>query len=388
MDRKEILKKLIKDLHAGVEPEVVKEKLKQELVTLSAVELAQIEQELIESNELSIEEVTAFCNIHSAAVRDGLKSLENPEIIPGHPIHTYKIENEKFKEITAKLRNGFEKTAFAELKKVNIHYTRIENQLFPLLEKRGFAGPSTVMWSKHDEIRQLLKDVESGQEKSLPSLLDEVDEMIFKEERILFPTALEKLTSEDWLKVRLGEEEIGYCWEKPEDTWLNLMEDKITPKDVHALDHETSDGKIKAGDVNLKGIIKLDTGELSAEIINIALKTMPVDVTIIDENDKVSYYTNSTHRIFPRSPGIIGREVQKCHPPKSVHVVNKILDAFKNGTKDQADFYLTVDDHFIYISYHALRDERGNYKGTMEFSQDLTELRKLKGEKRLLDWKD
>jgi PAS domain S-box-containing protein len=132
--------------------------------------------------------------------------------------------------------------------------------------------------------------------------------------------------------------------------------------------------------------LKLDTGALSLEQINLVLKNLPVDLTFVDENDEVRYFSAGKERIFSRSAGIIGRRVQNCHPEKSVHIVNRILDEFKAGTRDVAGFWIQLKGKFIYIRYFAIRDEQGKYRGTLEVTQDITEIKKLEGERRLLDW--
>jgi len=134
------------------------------------------------------------------------------------------------------------------------------------------------------------------------------------------------------------------------------------------------------------GSLTLDTGLLTAEQINLLLKHLPVDVSFVDENDRVAYYSQTEDRIFPRSPGIIGRTVQNCHPSKSVHIVNKMLDEFRAGRKDSSEFWIQMKGKFIHIRYFAVRDSMGSYKGTLEVSQDVTSIRGLEGEKRLLDW--
>jgi DUF438 domain-containing protein len=261
------------------------------------------------------------------------------------------------------------------LSEINLHYTRKENQLFPILEVHGVSGPSKVMWALHDDIRQMLKEVTArvregiSTPKELQALIQMVNDMIYKEEHILFPMALETLGESDWAKVREGEEEIGFAWIQPTEKWKpsgetyqeNIPHDKV-------------------------GSLTLDTGLLTAEQINLMLMHLPVDISFVDENDKVAYYSQTEDRIFPRSPGIIGRSVQNCHPPKSVHIVEKILQEFKSGGKDSAEFWIQMKGRFIHIRYFAMRDSSGKYRGTLEVSQDVTSIRGLEGDKRLLDW--
>ncbi|MHA2329838.1 MAG: PAS domain-containing protein, partial [Candidatus Hodarchaeales archaeon] len=202
-------------------------------------------------------------------------------------------------------------------------------------------------------------------------MLSIIEDLIFKEENILFPTSLEKLTNTDWLEVRKGEEEIGYAWVKPGNEWK-----PITPEIIH-----------KPLKVDSRfDLLELSTGKMTKNHVDLLLTHLPVDITLINDQDEVVYYSDTSERIFPRSSGIIGRKVQNCHPPKSVHIVEKILQAFKSGSKDIADFWIESQGKFIYIRYFALRDENQQYNGTLEVTQDVTEIRQLDGEQRLLSW--
>jgi len=203
----------------------------------------------------------------------------------------------------------------------------------------------------------------------LKTLITMLRDMIYKEEHILFPMTLETLSDDDWAKVMSGEQEIGYAWIEPEKGWQPTSA---------AAQVEMMAGKT--------GSLNLDTGQLTAEQVNLMLTHLPVDLSFVNENDEVIYYSNTEDRIFPRSPGIIGRRVQNCHPPKSVDMVEKILDEFKAGNKDTADFWIQMRGRFILIRYFAMRDSKGAYKGCLEVSQDVTNIRSLQGQKRLLDW--
>lgn len=120
--------------------------------------------------------------------------------------------------------------------------------------------------------------------------------------------------------------------------------------------------------------------------INLVFTHLPVDISLVDENDRVVYYSDCPDRIFPRSPAVIGRAVQNCHPADSVATVNRILDAFRNGEQKRAEFWITFGGRFILIQYFAVFDGKGSYRGCLEVSQDVTKIRQLEGEKRLLDW--
>lgn len=245
-----------------------------------------------------------------------------------------------------------------------------------MLEVHGITGPSQVMRALHDDIRIALKSAKAGVRDALVPdavntlryLSKSVRDMIYKEEHILFPMATDLLNDAEWRKVRQGEEEIGYAWITPEQGWTGGTD--VAP----------------VQDSAMEGTICLDTGRMTIEQVNMMLKHMPVDISFVDENDEVRYYSATKDRIFPRSPGIIGRKVQNCHPPRSFAMVQKILDEFRAGRRSKANFWIQMKGRFLLIQYFAVRDEKGMYKGTLEVSQDVTDIRKLEGQKRLLDW--
>ncbi len=135
----------------------------------------------------------------------------------------------------------------------------------------------------------------------------------------------------------------------------------------------------------MEDVIDLDTGELNQREIKAIMNTLPIDVTFVDKDDTVRYFNRPEERIFPRTKSVIGRRVQMCHPQKSLHVVNRILQDFREGKRDVAEFWINVKGRLIYIRYFAVRDRNGEYLGTLEVTQDITEIKKIEGEKRLLD---
>jgi DUF438 domain-containing protein len=391
-ERQEVLKGIIRDLHKGVDMAVLKQRFHELISDIDPSEIAKMEQKLIEEG-MPESEIKRLCDVHVEVFKESLGRQEPPLAPPGHPLHTFMLENRAaediMREITAvmeKLCDTPDKQVFerqrdhlGELLKrladINLHFLRKENQLFPILESHDISGPSEVMWALHDDIRQMLKYAKEQTEGlqvplvygTIKYLLKSISDMIYKEEHILFPMAKETLAEEDWLKVRRGEEEIGYAWVRPEKGWLP--------------------GEDAAPVAQLSGgAMPFDTGRLTLEQANLIFTHLPVDLSLVNEEDEVVYYSQTKDRVFPRSPGVIGRKVQKCHPPKSVHMVQKILDEFRAGTKDTADFWIQMKGRFILIRYFAVRDAEGRYKGTLEVSQDATDIRKLEGQKRLLDW--
>ncbi len=366
--RQRKLKDLVVGLHEGEELEDLQAQFKEILVDVSAAEIAEMEQSLISSGELTAQQVTALCDIHVQVFKESLDVQEKPETIPGHPVHTYMSENKEAQRLVDLLKEIPEDgSKLEELRKIVIHYTRLQNQLFPLLEKAEITGPSTVMWAKQDEIREMLRNANAS---NLNDVLAAIEDMIYKEENILFPMSLENLSEYDWVKVRVGEEEIGYAWITPGDEW-----EPITPLDIHHADQEPESPGIT-----------LNTGSLTLKEVDLLLRHIPVDLSFVGVDERVKYYSATEDRIFPRSPGVIGRSVINCHPQKSFDKVQKIMDAFKAGTQDKAVFWIELGERFLVIGYYAVKDDNGTFIGTLEVSQDVTEIRSLEGEKRLLDW--
>jgi DUF438 domain-containing protein len=197
--------------------------------------------------------------------------------------------------------------------------------------------------------------------------------MVYKEEKILFPMSMEKLTAADWAEVKRGEDELGYALAKPAFA-LPLAAGRPSPSPAPA--------------PAAAGLLNLGTGALSLEMVDLVLRHLPLDLSFVDENDVVRYYSESKERIFPRTPAAIGRTVQNCHPPKSVDTVNRILESFKAGRQSVAEFWIHMGPRFIHIRYFAVRDGDSKYRGCLEVTQDIGALRALDGERRLLDWKD
>jgi hypothetical protein len=392
--RKEVLKGIILDVHAGVEMDILRKRFADLLQDVNATEIAEIEQLLIDEG-LPESEVKRLCDVHVEVFKHALDGQDIPRPPAGHPVHTFMVENRASENIMVDIENVLceitgtatkddmakhgEKlsTQLEKLALIEKHYVRKENQLFPKLESYNVTGPSSVMWALHDDVRTAIKiakgELADGNPKAVTSLNEviiTIRDMIYKEEHILYPMSLETLTDRDWLEVRNGEAEIGYAWIEPMVEW--------TP--------DIAEEQQKVIGAAVMGTVALDTGALTPEQVNLMLKYLPVDITFVDENDRVAFYSAGKHRVFPRSSGIIGREVKRCHPPTSVHIVENILHSFKNGKKEDAEFWINMGDKKIHIRYYPMFDDDGNYKGTIEVTQDITEIQKLKGDRLLLDW--
>jgi len=381
----EELKKLIRSLHAGGDPDDVKDRFDQLIQNVSPEELAAMEQQLIQEG-LPVEEVQRLCDLHVGVVRGGLAGQDSPDVPVGHPLHIYMAENREFERLAnrvlraAQAQEGVDAAELAtdltSLSKIDTHYLRKENQLFPYLEKHGVTGPTQVMWGTHDEIRDQLRQLKqriaegeiAGIAADIAKAARAITEMIYKEEKILFPMALGKLSDEEWIEMRRGEAEIGYVFGEPPE-WPG--------------EHEPDRARPTAGRA---GMIPLSTGQLTVNQLDRMLTCLPVDVSFVDADDRVQFYSDNPDRIFPRSPAVIGRSVASCHPPGSVDKVLRILGAFKDGSRDETRFWIQLDGKFILIQYFAVRDPDGTYLGCLEVSQDVTGIRRLEGEQRLLDW--
>lgn len=398
--KKEAMKDIIIKLHQGLSVDAAKERFEKEVGQISSTEIAEIEQSLIDEG-LSPEEIKKFCNVHALLFRSALEKADSEETFPSHPVYLFRLENREIEKLIGSFRDTVEKrgeyklSSYKEklkelllsLKGIETHYERKENLLFPFLEKRGFTGPSKVMWGKDNEIRDLLKtaftelehiskreELGAYTDKTLEPLLEEVDGMIFKEEKILFPTALDKLSADDWVDILRESDDIGYVFiKKPEETEI-LMKDLKT--------------SLLEEPVFQDNAISFPTGTIQLDVLMCLLNTLPVDLTFVDKEDTVRYFSEGKDRIFLRTKSVIGRKVQNCHPPQSVDVVEKILASFKEGKRDSYEFWINMQGRLVYIRYFAVRDKDRHYVGTLEVTQDITEIKKLEGEKRLIDERD
>ena len=315
------------------------------------------------------------------------------ELPIGHPVKVYFEESDLIQNLLKELMetnpsDDFQKyyNVFNELATIEKRFARKENQLFPYLEKHGWNGPSQGMWSFHDTIRDQIrllnthnqnKELEKIKE-NIPYLINSISRLMMIEDTKLFPNAIQLLTKEDWEEFYEGDEEIGWMLkQKPLPYPQQKSSDYI---------HPSEDTTTRELSFSLENTFHYDEGYMTPEQVNLLLRFLPVDITYVDENDKVIFYNRGEDRVFPRSKGIIGREVKFCHPPKSVHMVLRIVEEFRAGTKDIAEFWIPFKERMIHIRYFAIRDKQKNYKGVVEMSQDVTDIQQLKGQKRLLDW--
>jgi len=397
-DKKEILKLLIKRLHEGADPEEMKEKFREVIKDITPTEIARIEQELVKEG-MPREEIQRLCDVHLAVFRESLEK-DKMAAPPGHPVHILMEEHKIILKFADELKNIAEEMKKAKdfsqagektkqlnhiekhFKESESHYSREENVLFPYLEKHGITEPPAVMWMEHDKIREIKKnlyelinssdemtfqDFTKQLEEAALSLNDMLSNHFFKENNILFPTALKVIEGSEWKEIREQFDELGYCC--------------FTPGPAIVIIEKT---EIPVSKPEIEGAISFEIGELSKEEIEAILNTLPVEITFIDKDDVVRYFSQTRDKIFARTKAIIGLKVQQCHPQKSLHLVNKILEDFKSGERDVAEFWINFENKFVFIRYFAVRSKNGDYLGCIEVTQDIKDIKKIEGEKRLL----
>jgi PAS domain S-box-containing protein len=397
-DKKSQIKEAIRQLHAGVPPEQVKEKFRAVFEGTDSLEIAKIEEELAKEG-MKREEMRKLCDVHMAIFKEQIEKA-NPDLKPTQPINILMEEHKIMTDMAQQLMSYANKILkvndvryvesdihevehlagdFSDSEK---HYLREENVLFPMLEKHGITEPPSIMWMEHDQIREfkknlqaLIKDFKSENfavfKQELWDVARELGNLLpshfYKENNILFPAALSVITEPEWVDIRKEFDAIGYCCFTPPELIVPLKEATA----------------VQAPQV--AGITQFDFGSLSQTQLNSLLNTLPVEITFVDENDTVQYFNKPEKMIFVRAKSVIGRKVVNCHPQKSLDKVITIVESFKSGKKNFAEFWINLNGRMLHIRFFAVRDAEGKYLGTVEVVQDVTEIMKLQGEKRLLD---
>ena len=394
IDVKKLVKDLIKQLHEGKSPEEVKRQFRNTLQEVSSTQVAQAEQELVKEG-MPQEEIRKLCDVHLAVFRESLDK-QRIELEADHPIYVFMEEHDVILKYVEELKSIIQRvggaTSFDDvademhrlgyiaehLMEVEKHNVREENVLFPYLEKHGISEPPAVMWAEHNELKekkqQLLKLSEIQDKIAFKDFAKQLADIggyitealsshVYKENHILYPAALQTIGDDEWREIREQCDELGYCC--------------FTPKYVRAEESKEAQAS--------EGTIGFETGSLTMEEVEGMLNALPVDVTFVDTENTVRYFNKAEGRVFPRTKAVIGRKVQMCHPPKSIHVVNKVIDDLKNGRRSSADFWIDTNQRKIHIRYFPVRDQNGKFLGVMEVTQDITDIKKIEGERRLLN---
>src|SRR5215472_1330533 len=369
------LKGIITSLHAGTPQDEVRQSLKDLVCQTDYSEIMEMEQQLI-AEGMPVSEIQGMCDLHSQVTREVLVQLAPPPVPPGHPVDTFRRENEALRRSLARLQQAMNRIletaddgdvsapllewrqALNELQDVDKHYQRKEHLLFTCLERHGITGPSKVMWGKDDQIRELLKDLSAAlregdktvaERKRLAAttgaaVASSVHEMIYKEEQILLPFCLERFTSDEWAGIWASSPRYGWCL--------------VLPREGYKLVEQQA-----ADSPSAPRGVSLPTGTLALDQLIAIFSTLPVDLTFVDADDRVAFFSEGPNRVFARSRAIIGRKVQNCHPPRSVDVVDRILSDFREGRQSLAEFWIQFAGRFVHIRYLAVRSEDGRYLG-------------------------
>jgi uncharacterized protein len=397
------LKEVILHLHQGEAPEAVRERLKGLVSDVEAGEIAAMEQQLM-AEGMTSEQVRSMCDLPADVLKEVMAEPRAPKPLPpGHPVDTFQRENRALEAAAQEARKRLaevaglpdqgtpsaERLALLEvlnpIMDVEKHYARKEHLVFTVLERHGNTGPSKVMWGKDDEVRAQLKGAQAAlREETLTGAelkyvasglfepaLQALESMIYKEEKILFPMALGLFTADEWAEIHGQSAEYGWCLVPPAEGFV-----PAPAGGVAVLPAQAANG------------VALPSGNLSFEQLLGLFNNLPVDITFVDAEDRVAFFSEGPERVFARSRAILGREVQNCHPPKSMATVQRILDDFKAGRQSVAEFWIEMGGRFVHIRYFAVRDAAGAYLGTLEVTQDLTRLRALQGERRLLQYEE
>ncbi len=398
--RKKILKELIIKLHKGSSQDEIRKELEESLRQIPYGEVVEVEQELIEEG-LPEEEVLKLCDIHGAVLHGNIDLSASKQVPEGHPVDVLLKENRELRKLANQITNLINEISsdkkmsysdeiiklrgfFNAMFDVDKHYNKKEYLLFPFLEKYGITGPPKVMWGKHDEIRELIKgaiellqtqdisveDLLASSEIILLPAVNQVVDMTKKEEEILFPMSLDKLSESEWFEIEKQSLEIGFCLYDPPKAWRPEGIEDDTLSEMN----------------KIEGNIQLPSGSFSVEELLAILNHLPVDMTFVDKDDKVKYFSQGTERVFQRNRAILNRDVRLCHPPASTHIVDKIIEDFKTGKEDRAPFWINMGGKMIHIEYFALRNRQGEYLGTLEVSHNVQPYRDLEGEQRILSY--
>jgi PAS domain S-box-containing protein len=391
-ERKKILREIAEKIGAGENLGDIKRYFMENLGGLNPVEVVFHQDEFI-NDGVTQESFLILHNLSLELFRDSIQN-QKPIVPKGHPIHTLMAEHALLMEYANELHalvnalvKGERETKPEYLDRIRqligffaeseTHYLREENAVFPGVEKHGLTGPPAAMWSEHQEIHTIEKtlfDLNSETDKGLVDNLQKIVEVsssladilashFYKENNILFPAAIRMFSEEEWDIVIQDFDDIGYC------SYSTKPTRKGRPTEI----------------VSIDGEVVFGSGRLSVEMLETIFSHLPIDMTFVDAQDRVQFFSESPERIFVRSRAIIGRSVQLCHPKNSVHVVEEILNDFRDGKRDSAEFWINLGGKTIHIRYFAVRDDDSKYQGCLEVSQDITEILKITGEKRLLD---
>ena len=394
LSRTEQLKNYLRRLSNGEPLESVRADFVAHFSDVEAYEIMQAEQELMEEG-VPLNQVQQLCDIHSALFHgetreeqianaeeevmasqkrawlkeQGALEAEEEKKTPyeteGHPLSIFKKENEN---LTKLLEEAFKRLdshqelgeLFPRIRELSIHYAKKGDLLYPLLKTRyDITGPSEVMWTVDDEIRDELNDLaktenhDASYVSRLRALLKRAEEMIYKEDNILFPIGKENLKEEEWYSIYQDSKDYADCLGVKKEVWK-----------------EAEDKKKAVQEEVLKGEVVMPGGHMSVEQLTAVLNTIPLEISFVDENN-INRFFNEGPKVFKRPSMAIDREVFSCHPPKIEPMVRGILDSFRSGEKDSLDVWMNKNNRTYLVRYMAVRDKEKHYLGALEVVQDM-----------------
>ena len=391
--------------------------LKEKLGTCTPDEFAYAEQSLkgVYKDEEILDRMDDLLNLF-----DGVLVRAENEYPENHPLWVYLEEINAVEKVALEADELLKQEKFIKnpwlgifdsLAQWRTHLSRKQNQLYPMLEDHGFDRPTRIMWTFDDGVRDaisasyalLREDKYEEFLASVPETLEKLRDLNSKELEVLLPTSYKLLSDEEFVRMSKNDHEIGYAIiDSPGLYVVPGINDSAAQLNANnsgqngAVSNEFLNdlagllskyvGPVGGAAVSKDVVLDVATGKLTLEQINLLFRHLPVDLSYVDENELVKFYSDTPHRIFPRSANVIGREVKNCHPAKSVHVVEEIVEKFRSGEQSQAEFWINKPGLFIYVIYTAVRDENGKFRGVLEMMQDCTHIRELEGSRTLLTW--
>ena len=391
--------------------------LKEKLGTCTPDEFAYAEQSLkgVYKDEEILDKMDDLLNLF-----DGVLVRAENEYPENHPLWAYLEEINAVEKVALEVdellkQDKFIKNpwlgVFDSLAEWRIHLSRKQNQLYPMLENHGFDRPTRIMWTFDDGVRDaisasyalLREDKYEEFLASVPETLEKLRDLNSKELEVLLPTSFKLLSDEEFVRMSKNDHEIGYAIINAPGLYVvHGINDSAASLNGNAAGQNSAVsneflndlagllskyvGPVGGAQVGKDAVLDVATGKLTLEQINLLFRHLPVDLSYVDENELVRFYSDTPHRIFPRSANVIGREVKNCHPAKSVHIVEEIVEKFRSGEQNQAEFWINKPGLFIYVIYTAVRDENGKFRGVLEMMQDCTHIRELEGSRTLLTW--
>ena len=391
--------------------------LKEKLGTCTPDEFAYAEQSLkgVYKDEEILEKMDDLLDLF-----DGVLVRAENEYPENHPLWAYLEEINAVEKVALEADELLKQEKFIKnpwlgvfdsLAEWRTHLSRKQNQLYPMLEDHGFDRPTRIMWTFDDAVRDaisasyalLREDKYEEFLASVPETLAKLRDLNSKELEVLLPTSYKLLSDEEFVRMSKNDHEIGYAIINAPGLYVvpgindsaAQLNDNNSAQGVDVSNEFLNDlagllskyvGPVGGAPVGKDAVLDVATGKLTLEQINLLFRHLPVDLSYVDENELVKFYSDTPHRIFPRSANVIGREVKNCHPAKSVHIVEEIVEKFRSGEQSQAEFWINKPGLFIYVIYTAVRDENGKFRGVLEMMQDCTHIRELEGSRTLLTW--